>query len=79
MGHTHVPLAMPAGQATYINVGSWSEEEPESEAAGIGGYRAARTHLVIHEAETGAEAVFCEWSPDGPIPVPFPIPDSDVS
>ena len=26
MGHTHVPAAVPAGDATYINVGSWAEE-----------------------------------------------------
>lgn len=78
MGHTHVPLAIPAGQSTYINVGSWSEEEPEGHDAPSGGYRAARTHLVIHEAESGAEAMFCEWSPEGPIPVPFPIPEAMV-
>jgi hypothetical protein len=63
MGHTHVPAAVAAGTATYINVGSWAEDADDppaaDDAAGEGGasasgwqpahaYRAARTHLVIH-------------------------------
>lgn len=59
MGHTHVPQSIRAGNATYINVGSWAEHEDGSE-------RAARTHLVIHPTPDGAEAVFCTWSDDGP-------------
>ena len=58
MGHTHVPFKAPAGDATYVNVGAWAEEEEEH--SGAGGrersdgeneplaYRAPRTHLVIH-------------------------------
>ena len=60
MGHTHVPVAVPAGDATYINVGSWAEEE-ETPA-----YRAARTHLVIHVRNERPEAQFCTWEDDGP-------------
>jgi UDP-2,3-diacylglucosamine pyrophosphatase LpxH len=56
MGHTHVPLSVRAGEATYINVGSWSEEDDDTST-----YRAARTHLVIHERESGAEAQLFEW------------------
>jgi UDP-2,3-diacylglucosamine pyrophosphatase LpxH len=64
MGHTHVPMRVPvnAGEATYINVGSWAEEEAEGEHA----YRAARTHLVIRNDATGPHAEFLAWSSEGP-------------
>ncbi len=64
MGHTHVPLRVPVSQATtYINVGSWAEEEAEGERASMR-VRAARTHLVIDRGETGPTAHFLTWSPD---------------
>jgi UDP-2,3-diacylglucosamine pyrophosphatase LpxH len=71
MGHTHVPMRVPvnagdAGEATYINVGSWAEEEAEG---GSHAYRAARTHLVIRpglSAESAPVAEFLMWSPEGP-------------
>jgi UDP-2,3-diacylglucosamine pyrophosphatase LpxH len=63
MGHTHIPTAARAGEATYINVGSWAENDAESE-------RAARTHLVIHVTETGPHAEFCAWEPGGPRRLP---------
>jgi predicted phosphodiesterase len=63
MGHTHVPAAVPAGAATYINVGSWAEEVDEPE---MPTYRAARTHLVIHVRNQRAEAQFCTWEDSGP-------------
>jgi UDP-2,3-diacylglucosamine pyrophosphatase LpxH len=61
MGHTHIPMSASVGDATtYINVGSWSEEDDPTSS-----YRAARTHLVIHERDDGgAEALFYEWHPD---------------
>jgi UDP-2,3-diacylglucosamine pyrophosphatase LpxH len=63
MGHTHVPMSAPVSEhTTYIYVGSWSEEDDPTST-----YRAARTHLVIHERDDGAEAHFYEWhSDDGP-------------
>lgn len=65
MGHTHVPTSVRAGEATYINVGSWAEEEPEAQADGepasAGAYRAARTHLVIRTNGEKPEADFCTW------------------
>jgi UDP-2,3-diacylglucosamine pyrophosphatase LpxH len=67
MGHTHVPVKMPVaeGQATYINVGSWAEEEDQSDVSG--GYKAARTHLVIHAEASGPVAEFLTWeSETGP-------------
>jgi len=64
MGHTHVPTAVRAGEATYINVGSWAEEEPDAD--GGEPYRAARTHLVIRVRQGAPEAHFCAWAPDGP-------------
>lgn len=66
MGHTHVPVAVPAGQATYVNVGSWAEDDESSSPP------AARTHLVIRVGEDGAEAQFCIW--DGGAPKPMELP-----
>ncbi|MBS2013697.1 MAG: hypothetical protein JST00_12460 [Deltaproteobacteria bacterium] len=64
MGHTHVPTSVRAGAATYINVGSWAEEEPAAgeEPASAGAYRAARTHLVIRVEGERPEAQFCTWA-----------------
>jgi UDP-2,3-diacylglucosamine pyrophosphatase LpxH len=60
MGHTHAPVHVPAGDATYINVGSWAEEEasgaPEGHAP-----RAPRTHLVIHMQDAQPEARLFTW------------------
>jgi UDP-2,3-diacylglucosamine pyrophosphatase LpxH len=68
MGHTHVPTMKSVGQAIYVNVGSWAEEEPSPGEKKP--YRAARTHLVIHEQEDRHEAHLCEWrSGDGPHPI----------
>ncbi|MGH7296061.1 MAG: hypothetical protein ACRELB_14055 [Polyangiaceae bacterium] len=66
MGHTHTPVMVPVaeGAATYVNVGSWHEAEPEPDKPAS--YRAARTHLVIHPAESGPRAEFLAWSPAGP-------------
>ncbi|MCL2726645.1 MAG: hypothetical protein FWD69_19670 [Polyangiaceae bacterium] len=72
MGHTHVPTVSPAGDATYVNVGSWAEEEPDAEFH----YRAARTHLVIEVGEHGAEATFCAWDGSAPRAVELALPTS---
>lgn len=61
MGHTHVPTTARAGDATYVNLGSWVEEDGTS-------YRAARTHLVIEVGEAGPRARFCTWEAGGPRP-----------
>jgi UDP-2,3-diacylglucosamine pyrophosphatase LpxH len=63
MGHTHTPamMAVAEGAATYVNVGSWHEAEGDAAA-----YKAARTHLVIHPAESGPKAEFLAWSEAGP-------------
>lgn len=68
MGHTHVPTTKSLGEASYINVGSWAEEEPSPEETSP--YRAARTHLVIHAREDRHEAHLFEWrSDEGPHPI----------
>jgi UDP-2,3-diacylglucosamine pyrophosphatase LpxH len=67
MGHTHIPVQAQSGEATYINVGSWAEEE-ETEASATP-YRAARTHLVIHVRGQRSEAQLCAWQADGPKPL----------
>lgn len=80
MGHTHVPTTTPVGQATYINLGAWAEDDDdldeEETAAGPApepkppAARASRTHLVIHVDGDRAEAQLCSWEADGPRPVP---------
>jgi UDP-2,3-diacylglucosamine pyrophosphatase LpxH len=65
MGHTHTPamVSVAEGAATYVNVGSWHEAEPNGEEAA---FRAARTHLVIHPDPAGPTAHFLAWSTEGP-------------
>ena len=63
MGHTHIPTEVPAGDSTYINLGSWAEEEPLPDADPMAQpERAARTHMVIHVSEEGsAKAELRTW------------------
>jgi UDP-2,3-diacylglucosamine pyrophosphatase LpxH len=70
MGHTHTParVALNDGASTYINVGSWAEEEADTEGLGRNAHRAARTHLVIHPTDHGPVAEFLAWGSDGPRP-----------
>ena len=64
MGHTHMPESRPLNaSSTYINLGSWAEEEEEPSAPQ---YRAPRTHLVIEHRDGELSAELREWSPDGP-------------
>ncbi|MDP9149009.1 MAG: hypothetical protein M3O36_03570, partial [Myxococcota bacterium] len=67
MGHTHTPafVSVARGTATYVNVGSWHEPEP-TPGDRSPGYRAARTHLVIHPAPSGPVAQFLAWGEHGP-------------
>ncbi len=61
MGHTHIPMTRAAGASTYVNLGSWAEEEPEPGDDLTKVYRAARTHLVVHAKPGRNEAHLCEW------------------
>jgi UDP-2,3-diacylglucosamine pyrophosphatase LpxH len=77
MGHTHTPtkISINDGEATYINVGSWAEEEADAGESADKAYRAARTHLVVHRGDQGPVAEFLVW--DGDRPRPFqPVLDS---
>jgi hypothetical protein len=75
MGHTHVPVqvAVNDGSSTYVNLGSWAEEEevggdrPSTPGASYT-TRAPRTHLVIHRGDEGPIAQFLAWSEGGPRP-----------
>lgn len=60
MGHTHVPVHLPAGHTTYINLGSWAEDEERESEEGHG-LRAARTHLVIHVRDEQPVAQLLTW------------------
>lgn len=64
MGHTHVPDTRQLGAATYVNLGSWAEGEPEKDETKP--YRAARTHLVIHEQPDRHEAQLLRWKDGRP-------------
>jgi hypothetical protein len=78
MGHTHVPqrVAVGDGTSTYINVGSWAEEEEDPLTSGS--YRAARTHLVIRTDDSGPVAEFLAWDPAaGPRAYSLPPRKSD--
>jgi UDP-2,3-diacylglucosamine pyrophosphatase LpxH len=67
MGHTHVPTTQRLGRAFYVNLGSWAEEEPDPGQDHAKAYRAARTHLVIHDRGGRHEAQLLEWrSGEGP-------------
>jgi hypothetical protein len=71
MGHTHAPARMTVndGLATYINLGSWAEEEGDERDAVHQAHRAARTHLQIHDGEEGPVAELFAWDTDlGPKP-----------
>ncbi len=71
MGHTHVPVQSAAGAATYINLGSWSEEEPQGPDDHAP--RAPRTHLVIHVRDARPVAQLLTWeSATGPVEYRFP-------
>lgn len=52
MGHTHVPARQALGEhATYINVGSWADEDGDP----------SRAHLVIEVAREGPRARLLRW------------------
>ena len=72
MGHTHTPVHTPAGDATYINLGSWAEDEPDQ--PDIRAPRATRTHLVIHMRESRPEAGLYTWE-SGEGPRQYRVPD----
>lgn len=61
MGHTHVPTTERVGQSIYVNLGSWAEEEPDANEDPDKAYRAARTHLVVHDHGGRHEAQLYEW------------------
>jgi hypothetical protein len=80
MGHTHTPAKLPidGGASTYINVGSWSEEEEAHEEGALAS-RAARTHLVIHAGDSGPVAEFLTWdSTLGPRTYDAPVLPGDA-
>jgi UDP-2,3-diacylglucosamine pyrophosphatase LpxH len=61
MGHTHAPVESNLGETTYINLGSWAEEESVDEDEPHA--RAARTHLVIQYEGDQPHAELMQWQP----------------
>ena len=72
MGHTHTPVYAPAGDATYINLGSWAEDEATDEPEDSTP-RATRTHLVIHVKDARPEARLFTWE-SGTGPRQYEVP-----
>ncbi len=70
MGHTHTParVTLNEGASTYINLGSWAEEEADAQDAGRKAHCAPRTHLVLREGAPGPVAELLAWGTDGPHP-----------
>ncbi len=70
MGHTHTParVTLNEGASTYINLGSWAEEEGDAQDPGRKVHRAARTHLVLREGSPGPVAELLAWGSEGPRP-----------
>jgi UDP-2,3-diacylglucosamine pyrophosphatase LpxH len=68
MGHTHTPAKMAINgiDASYINLGSWAEEESDNGESTDRAYRAACTYLIIRRGEDRPIAEFLAWSEDGP-------------
>jgi UDP-2,3-diacylglucosamine pyrophosphatase LpxH len=61
MGHTHLPEVGRAaeGDATYVNLGAWAEEDTEDGTAPP--LPASRTHLVIQHGEGRLNAALLRW------------------
>jgi UDP-2,3-diacylglucosamine pyrophosphatase LpxH len=67
MGHTHLPEMRPtAERSTYINLGSWAEEEPVDGRSPA--LPATRTHLLLTHAGGAANAQLMTWCEGGPKP-----------
>jgi len=67
MGHTHLPEVRPTAEATtYINLGSWTEDEPLDGASPA--LPTTRTHLVVTVAGEGPSARLLTWGDSGPQP-----------
>jgi hypothetical protein len=72
MGHTHTPAYTPiADGTTYVNLGSWFEEEDVA-------HRAARTHLVVQRTPEGPVAAFLAWDGEARQPRAFGGSDSSA-
>lgn len=66
MGHTHTPAqrTVADGKATYVNLGSWAEDEPLPASPSVAA--APRTHLVVHIEDGRPVADLRTWEPSGP-------------
>jgi UDP-2,3-diacylglucosamine pyrophosphatase LpxH len=77
MGHTHLPEVRraPQGEATYVNLGAWAEEEASEGDEPV--LPATRTHLVVEEVDGVAVASLYRWTgetgPERFLSVPPPL------
>jgi hypothetical protein len=67
MGHTHMPsrTIVNDGASTYVNVGSWAEEEANADVLAGERHHAACTHLVIRPGDPHPTAELLAWGPSG--------------
>lgn len=57
MGHTHAPVMQAVGeQTTYVNLGSWGEDDPPDERAAT--HVASRSFLLIEHTQAAPSASF---------------------
>jgi UDP-2,3-diacylglucosamine pyrophosphatase LpxH len=68
MGHTHAPVneALDQGK-TYVNLGSWGEDDPPDERATT--HTALRSFLLLEQSDGEPRASFLRWT-DRDVPVP---------
>jgi hypothetical protein len=75
MGHTHEPVLEPLSPAaSYVNLGSWGEDDPPDERTEL--RNNFGTFLVLRHVEGEYRAEFLRWEADKP---PVPVVDAGGS
>jgi hypothetical protein len=70
MGHTHEPVIEPLSPAaSYVNLGSWGEDDPPDERKDKELRSAVGTFLVLRHIEGEYRAEFLRWDAKRPVPV----------
>jgi hypothetical protein len=77
MGHTHEPvLTTLRDGATYVNLGSWGQDDPPDERTGL--HESSCTFLVVQQREGDYHAELMRWHGEPGVPprqVPYGSPN----